>query len=159
MVGLTSVEFALAAFHADGEWQVEPLTESALVDIDTLAAGLHRFPSDGGALALIGLDEEAFLVVRSSAAQIRLLLSDITTVDEWELARTVVERLGLPFPEDDDDAAPAGDLTLLSDLGVDANDIAPLIDDERYSDEVLSEVAAMLGFGAAFDRAVGLTTS
>lgn len=157
MVGLTSVEFALAAFHRDGDWQVEPLSESALVDIEHLAAGLHRFPADGGALALIGLDEDAFLLVRTSAAQTRLLLSDITTVDEWELARTAVELLGLPFPEDDDDAAPAGDLTLLSDLGIDADALAPLLDDDRYADEILSEVAALLGFGAAFDRAVGLT--
>ncbi|CAM3171654.1 tRNA adenosine deaminase-associated protein [Nocardioides dubius] len=159
MVGLTSVEFALAAFHRDGEWQVEQLTESVLVDVETLAAGLHRFPADGGALALIGLDEDAFLVVRTSVAQTRLLLSDITTADEWELARTAVEHLGLPFPEDDDEEAPAGDLTLLSDLGVDADTLAQLVDEDRYADEVLSEVAALLGFGAAFDRAVGLTSS
>src|SRR5690606_12274343 len=92
------VDFALAAFHVDGAWQVAEIAGTALVDLDTLAAGLRRFPADGGALAMIGLDEETFLLVRANGPRVRVLLSDVTAADEWDLARDVVEHLGLPFP-------------------------------------------------------------
>ncbi len=153
------VDFALAAFHEAGVWQVQDLADTALLDLETLATGLRRFPADGGALALIGFDEDTFLIVRTTGSQTRVLLSDITAADEWDLARTVVEHLGLPFPEDEDDIAPAGDLELLEDLGMHAMDLGILLDDDLYADEVLSDIADRLGFGPAFDDAVGLTNA
>ena len=41
-----------------------------------------------------------------------MLLSDVTAADDWTLARSAVEDLGLPEPEDDDDQVPAGDLDI-----------------------------------------------
>ena len=57
-------------------------------------------------------------------------------------------------------AAPAGDLDILGDLGMSARDLAALLDEDAedlYPDELLSEVARRLGFGALFDEAVGLS--
>ncbi len=89
-----------------------------------------------------------------------MLLSDVTAADEWELAASAVEHLGLPMPEEDDDQVPAGDLEIVADLGMAPADLAALLDDEElYPDEVLSEVARQLGFGALFDDAVGLTSA
>lgn len=159
MLDSPDVDFALAAFHVDGAWQVAEIAGTALVDLDTLAAGLRRFPADGGALAMIGLDEETFLLVRANGPRVRVLLSDVTAADEWDLARDVVEHLGLPFPEDEDDPEPAGDMELLADLGVQVADLGELLDGDLYADEVLSDIAARLGFGPAFDDAVGLTNA
>ena len=89
-----------------------------------------------------------------------MLLSDVTAADEWELARSAVDDLGLPEPEDEDDQAPAGDLDILGDLGMAAMDMGVLLDDfDLYPDEMLSDVARRLGFGALFDEAVGLTSA
>ncbi|MEZ5096395.1 MAG: hypothetical protein R2731_09910 [Nocardioides sp.] len=100
------------------------------------------------------------MLLRVAGPQVRLLLSDVTAADEWELAQSVVEHLNLPMPEEDDAPAPAGDLDLLGDLGVSAMDMGVLVDDEDlYPDEMLSEVARRLGFGALFDEAVGLTSA
>jgi putative tRNA adenosine deaminase-associated protein len=91
---------------------------------------------------------------------VRLLLSDVTAADEWEIAQSVVEHLGLPLPEEDDDQVPAGDLDILGDLGMNAMDLGALLDDEElYPDEMLSEVARRLGFGPLFDDAVDLTSA
>lgn len=155
-----SVDFALAAYREDGVWQLEELADSVLVDLESLAAALRRFPGDGGSVGMVALDEDVFMIVRVSGPQVRVLLSDITAADEFDLARTAVAHLGLPFPEDEDEQLPAGDLDLLGDLGLHAMDLGVLLDDlDLYPDEVLSDVAGRLGFGPAFDDLVGLTSA
>ncbi|MBU1801808.1 tRNA adenosine deaminase-associated protein [Nocardioides sp.] len=158
---IDAVDFALAAYRDDDGWQVQELGHDLVVDVETIVHALRRFPGDGGAVGLVAVDEDFFLIVRVTGSVTRLLLSDITAADEWELASSVVEHLGLPFPEDDDDQDPAGDLDLLSDLGVQAIDLAEMLDEDEdlYPDEMLSDVARQLGFGELFDDAVGFTSA
>lgn len=159
------VDFAVAAFRADDEWQVEGLTHDHLGDIATLAAALRRFPGDAGALAMVAIDEDFFVLVRVAGAETRVLLSDITAADEWDLATSALAHLGLPLPDglgddDDDEPVPAGHLDLLSDLGMPAMDLGGLLDDtDLYPDEILSDVASRLGFGELFDDVVGLASA
>ena len=155
-----AVDFALAAYREDGRWTVEELAHDVIEDVETLAHALRRFPGDGGAVGLVAIDEDFFVIVRVAGASIRVLLSDITAADEWELAGSAVDFLGLPPPEDEDDQVPAGDLDLLGDLGMHAMDMAVLLDDvDLYPDEMLSDVARRLGFGELFDDAIGLTSA
>ena len=157
---IEAVDFALAAFREEGDWQVQELAHDVLEDLDSLVHALRRFPGDGGALGMVAIDEDFFIVVRVAGASTRVLLSDITAADEWELASSVVDFLALPDVEEEDDPVPAGDLDLLGDLGMSAMDMAVLIDDvDLYPDEMLSEVARRLGFGQLFDDAVGLTNA
>ena len=155
-----AVDFALAAYREEGVWQVQELVHETLVDIESLSHALRRFPGDGGAVGLVAMEEEFFLIVRVAGASTRVLLSDVTASDEWELAASATDFLGLPPPEDDDEQLPAGDLGLLDDLGMSAMDMGVLLDDfDLYPDEMLSEVARRLGFGSLFDEAVGLASS
>ena len=104
----------------------------------------------------MSIDEDFFLLVRVLGPEIRLLLSDVTAAADWPIARAVVEELELPLPEDDDDQAPAGDLGLLSDLGLGAMDMGAMLDDyELYPDEILGDIAAKLGFGRLYDETIG----
>jgi putative tRNA adenosine deaminase-associated protein len=157
---LDGVDFALATYREEGAWQVQELAHDVLEDIDRLAHALRRFPGDGGAVGMVAMDEDFFVIVRVAGATTRVLLSDITAADEWELARSAVDFLNLPMPEEEDEQAPAGDLDLLGDLGMQAMDMGILLDDvDLYPDEMLSDVARRLGFGAQFDEAVGLTSA
>ncbi len=157
---LEGIDFALAAFREEGVWQVQELADTVLTDIDTLSHALRRLPGDGGAVGLIAIDEDFFVIVRVAGPVVRILLSDITAADEWDLARSAVEALHLPFPEDEDDQVPAGDLGILDDLGMRTMDMAVLLDDfELYPDEMLSDIARRAGFGQPFDDAVGLTSA
>ncbi len=154
------VDFALAAYREEGVWQVQELAHDVLGDIETLSHALRRFPGDGGAVGLVAVDEDFFVIVRVAGASTRVLLSDVTAADEWEVASSAVEFLHLPMPEDEDEQVPAGDLDLLGDLGMPAMDMAVLLDDyDLYPDEMLSDVARRLGFGALFDEAVGLASA
>ena len=157
---IEAVDFAVAAFREDGDWQVEELAHDQLADVDTLTHALQRFPSDAGAVGMVAVDEDWFLLLRVTHGSSRMLLSDITAADEWELASSVVDHLGLPHPEEEDDQVPAGDLDLLGDLGMPAMAMGALLDDfDLYPDEMLSDVARRLGFGPMFDEAVGLASA
>jgi len=157
---LDGVDFALAAYREEGSWTVQEIAHDLLDDVETLAHALRRFPGDGGAVGLVAIDEDFFVIVRVAGPQTRVLLSDITAADEWELASSAVDFLSLPQPEDEDEPLPAGSLDLLSDLGMNAMDMGVLLDDvDLYPDEMLSEVARRLGFGELFDDAVGLTSA
>jgi putative tRNA adenosine deaminase-associated protein len=156
-----AVDIALAAFRVDGVWQLGELADSALESMETLVHSLRRFPSEVGSIAMLTVDEDFFIVVRAETHQVRVLLSDVTAAEEWELAESVLEFLGLPMPDplddSDDEVGPAGDLTLLADLGMHPVDMGVLLDDvELYPDEMLSDIATRLGFGHEFDEAAGL---
>jgi putative tRNA adenosine deaminase-associated protein len=157
---LDGIDFALAAYREEGVWQVEDLAHDVLVDVESLSHALRRFPGDGGALGMVAYDEDFFLVVRVAGTSTRVLLSDITAADEWEIAASAIDHLGLPPPDDEDDQVPAGDLDLLGDLGMPAMDMGVLLDDyDLYPDEMLSDVARRLGFGSLFDEHVGLASA
>ena len=157
-----AVDYALATFRLGGAWQLQEIASPAFDSVDALAHALRRLPGDeSGAVALVAVDEDFFVLVRVEGTRARVLLSDITAATEWELARSALDALGLPPPEDDDeDDGPAGDLDLLGDLGVPAVEMGALLDDpEAFPDEILSDVARALGFGELFDDAVGLTSA
>lgn len=154
------VDLALAAYREEGVWQVQEVARPVLGSVESLAQALRRFPGDGGSLGMVSVDEDFFVIVRVAGASTRVLLSDVTAADEWELARSAVEFLGLPTPADDDEQVPAGDLDLLGDLGMHAMDMGVLLDDvDLYPDEMLSDIARRLGFGRLFDETVGLTSA
>jgi len=152
------VDFALAAYREEGVWQVEEIPHDRLGDIEELATELRRYPGDFGALGLISIDEDFFLLVRVAGADVRLLLSDVTAASEWPIARAVVEELDLPMPDDnDDEPVPAGDLGIVSDLGMGAMDMGALLDDfDAYPDEMLGDIAAKIGFGRQYDELVSV---
>ncbi|WP_244930935.1 tRNA adenosine deaminase-associated protein [Nocardioides sp. W7] len=154
------VDFAIAAFREDDVWTVQELTRHHLVDVETLADALRRLPGDSGAVAMVAMDEDFFVVVRVSGPTTRVLLSDVTAADEWDLAASAVDFLGLPQPEDEDEQVPAGDLELLADLGMHPVDLGVLLEDfDLYPDEMLSDIARRVGFGELFDDVVGLTSA
>jgi putative tRNA adenosine deaminase-associated protein len=154
------VDFALVAFREEGVWQVQELDPDRAADLDGFAAELRRYPGDGGSLGLVSIDEDFFLMVRVLGAEVRILLSDVTAATDWPIARSVVEHLELPLPDDEEDQEPAGDLGIVADLGMHAMDMGALLDDyDLYPDEMLGDIAGKLGFGRLYDEVVGVNAS
>lgn len=151
------VDFAVVAYREEGVWQVEQIAADKVGDIASFAAELRRWPGDGGSLGMVSVDEDFFLLVRVTGATTKVLLSDVTAATDWPIARSAVEFLQIPLPDDEDEPEPAGDLGLLDDLGVSAMDMGALLDDlDLYPDEMLSDIAAKVGFGEQFDREIGV---
>ncbi len=154
------VDFAVVAFREDGAWQVQDIASPAFASIESLGHALRQVSGEVGAVGMVAVDEDFFVLVRVTGSMTRVLLSDVTAADEWPLAQSAIDFLKLPPPEDDDAEVPAGDLALLDDLGLHAVDMGALLDDaDLYPDEMLSDIAGRLGFGDLFDDAVGLTSA
>jgi putative tRNA adenosine deaminase-associated protein len=153
------IDFAVAAYLEEGMWQVQALPRRAALEFDDLVTALRPWPADTGVLGLVAVDEDFFVLVRVRGDHVDALLSDVTAATEWPLAAGVLDLLDLPDPDDDEDPQPAGDLGLLADLGVTAIDLALLLEDDRYPDEVLGDVARRIGFGRQFDAAVEAVTA
>lgn len=154
----TLVDFAVVAFREDGQWQVGSVPHRAAEEMSALVAAVRQQPSEGAMLAMCSYGDDFFLVLRPDGSEIRLLVSDATAVGEWPIAREALELVGEAVPDEDDDleqVAPAGDLEIFADLGIDSMELAAICSDlELYPDEMLGHIAARIGFGPQFDRAV-----
>ena len=153
------IDFAVVAYREEGVWQVDQIAGDKIEDLDSLVAELRRWPGDGGALGMLSIDEDFFLLVRVQGSRTKVLLSDVTAALDWPIARSAVDFLDIPLPEaeDEDEQVPAGDPGIVADLGLGVMDMGVLLDDfELYPDEMLSDIAARLGFGQTFDEVVGV---
>ena len=151
------VDFAVAAYHDEGRWQVVELDPRLGEDVDDLRDALGRFPSDVGVLGLVSMNDDFFVIVRRSGTQLRVMLSDVTAVDDWPLADGVADLLDLAAGAGSaEDAEPVGDLEILSDLGVTASDLVALCDDDDlYPDDIVFDLAERLGFGGELEAVLG----
>ena len=112
---------------------------------------LNAQATNGGAVALLAVDEDFFIVARKLGSQMQMMISDVTYALESDLAADLIEMLDLPFPEEDDEAQPGGDIDLLSDLGMGAMELEALCDDlELFPDEQIDAIASRIGFGEQF---------
>lgn len=154
------IDFAVVAYREEGVWQVDQIAADKIEDLDSLVAELRRWPGDGGALGMLSIDEDFFLLARVQGSRTKVLLSDVTAALDWPIARSAVDFLDIPLPEaeDEDEQVPAGDPGIVADLGLGVMDMGVLLDDfELYPDEMLSDIAARLGFGQKFDEVVGVS--
>lgn len=152
--GSDPTDYAVVAWREEGQWQLTSVVPHAADSLGGLERALRANPSEGGAIALVSYVEEFFLVARTVGSDVRFLLSDVGAAPEWPLAAEVLDRLGLPMPDDDDleQVQPAGDLSLLEDLGMDPMELSMLCENlDMYADEALASIASRLGFGEKFE--------
>ncbi len=142
-------DFGVIAWHEDGRWNVAMLDETR--DIGYLIDRLKSQQTNGGSIALISIDEDFFIVARALGTNMQMMISDVTYATDYEVAAELVEIIDIPFPEEDDDSQPGGDIDLLADLGMNAMELEALCDDpELFPDEQIDAIAARLGFGDEF---------
>ena len=148
--GITNeLDIAVAAWHEDGRWNLGVLPDPT--DIAQMISSLKSQQTNGGAIALISIDEEFFIVIRVLGTHISLFLSDASCALDYSVAEELLEIANLPIPEDDDDAGPIGHMEILADLGMSSMELSALCDDaELFPDEQLEAIANRLGFGDQF---------
>ena len=148
-----SVDFGCIAWHEDGRWSVNTLTSTR--DIGSIIDSIKAQQTNGGAIALIAIEDEFVILARALGDQMQMMISDVTYALDYEVAAELIEVLDLEFPEEEDESQPGGDLDLLNDLGVSEMELLSILDDtELYPDEQLEAIANRLGFGEQFNQVI-----
>jgi putative tRNA adenosine deaminase-associated protein len=143
-----TLEFALIAWREDGRWTASRLPDDATQDIGIALDALRAQQVDGGAIAMLAIDDSFFIIIRQIGEEMQMMMSDALAALEYDIASEVLELLDIDSPEEDDGAEPAGDLNIFADLGIDAMDLQMICDDaEKYPDEQLEMLARQIGFG------------
>lgn len=149
------IDLVLALYREDGQPVVLPLEAELANDLDGLITQLRRVPGDGGALGMVSLATEVFVLVRVRGKHVQVVLSDVGAAEDWPIARDVVDYLGIELPEDDDDAYPVGDLEILVDSGLPDFELEAIASNyDEDSATLLEQVADRVKFGREFARAV-----
>ena len=146
-----SVDFGCIAWHEDGRWNAAALSSTR--DIGVIIDSLKAQQTNGGAIAMIAIEDEFVIIARMLGDQMRMMISDVTYALDYDVAAELVEVMDLDFPEEEDEPSPAGDLDLLNDLGVGEMELLTILDDpELYPDEALEAIANRLGFGDQLNK-------
>jgi len=142
-------DFAIEAWHEEGRWSIASLPDPD--DLTHIIDRLKKQQTNGGAVALIAIDDEFFLAIRVLGTHVKFFISDVTCAIDYEVAAEFLELADLDQPEEDDEPLPAGDLDIFSDLGMHSMELSTLCDDaDLFPDEQIEAIANRLGFGDAF---------
>ena len=146
---INEIDIAVEAWHEDGRWSVANLPDAQ--DIPAIIDRLKAQQTNGGALALIAIDEEFFMLIRVLGTTISMFLSDVSCALDYEVAEEFLEIADLDQPNEDDEPFPVGHQDIFADLGMPHMELLALCDDsELFPDEQLEAIAKRLGFGNEF---------
>ncbi|WP_095674069.1 tRNA adenosine deaminase-associated protein [Candidatus Planktophila sulfonica] len=141
-------DFAIEAWHEDGRWSIASLPDPD--DLTHIVDRLKKQQTNGGAVALIAIDDEFFLAIRVLGTHVKFFISDVTCAIDYEVAAEFLELADIDQPEEEDEPLPAGDLDIFSDLGMHSMELSTLCDDaDLFPDEQIEAIANRLGFGDA----------
>lgn len=139
-------DFAIEAWHEDGRWSIASLPNPD--DLTHIIDRLKKQQTNGGAVALIAIDDEFFLAIRVLGTHVKYFISDVTCAIDYEVAAEFLDIADIDQPEEDDEPLPAGDLDIFSDLGLQSMELSTICDDaDLFPDEQIEAIASRLGFG------------
>jgi putative tRNA adenosine deaminase-associated protein len=150
--------YAVAAIREDGRWRCARLAAESLLDLDTAITELRALRSTGAVVGLLDVDDEFFVLLRPGPGGVALMLSDAVAALDYDVAADVLDLLRVELPPDDDaldDPWPEGDLSILADLGLPADELEVLAGElELYPDEQLAAIGRRCGFADALAEVV-----
>ena len=147
------IDLVVALYDDDGERIAVSLDKQLANDLDELITQLRRLPGDAGAVGMVSIDHQFFVIVRVRGRHVGVFLSDAVEGNDWPIARDVADYLGDDIPDPDDDPEPMGDYSLLSDAGISEFDLEAFADLDEDSDEVLAQIAKRINYGRQFSHA------
>lgn len=145
--------FAVAVVREDGRWQCFALPGTTLGDLDAAITSLRRYRSTGAVFGLLAVDDEFFVIVRPVPGGVALMLSDAAAALDYDIAADVLDLLRVEVPDEDamdpDDVWPEGDLSVLADVGLPAEELQVIASEiDLYPDEQIEMIGQRCGFAA-----------
>ena len=149
------VDLIIALYREDGSPVALALDYNLANDLEALITQLRRIPGDGGAVALVSIASEVFIIVRVRGKHVQAFCSDAVAAADWPLARDVVDMLGLEVPDDEDESVPIGDLDILADAGLHDFELEAMAEDyDEDAATLVERIATRIKFGPEFAKAL-----
>ena len=149
------VDLIVALYREDGSPVALALDYELANDLEALIMQLRRMPGDGGAVALVSIASEVFVIIRVRGKHVQAFCSDAVAAADWPIARDVLDLLGLEVPEDDDESTPVGDLGILADAGLHDFELEAMAEDyDEDSGTLVERIATRIKFGPEFAKAL-----
>lgn len=147
------IDLVAALYREDGAPAALALDKQLANDLDGLIDELRRVPGDAGAVGVVSIDSDFFVVVRVRGRKVELVLSDIGAALDWPIARDAADFLGVDLPDDEDDSEPVGDLDLFADAGLSELELEAITTDEEADPvESIGLIVEKLGFADVYDK-------
>lgn len=146
--------FAAVLAEVDGSWSGREIDLDEFEDLDSVVDALRDIADRGRALMFLEQDDEYFLIVRVDGDRdARTFISDVRAIDTFAMAAMIMEdEVPVVRPVDDDDDSPraegqpAGDGSILADLGVSEERLLDLCGEEgRLPADVITAVCEKIG--------------
>lgn len=151
------IDLVAALYREDGEAAAVALDKEFANDLDGLIDELRRVPGEVGAVGVVSIDGDFFVIVRVRGRKVEVLLSDIAAAQDWPIARDAADFLGLELPDDDDDSEPVGDFDLFADAGLSELEVEAITADEDADPlEILEAIVEKLGYSDVYDKVAAL---
>ena len=152
--GEDEIDLVVALYREDGTPVVQALELELANDLDGLLDALRRLPGDAGAVGMVSIEQDMFVIARVRGRVVQLMLSDSIAGQDWPIARDVLDYLGLDVPEDEEDSEPVGDLDLFADAGLPEMEMEAICDESDDTLEALEEIAEKIGFGTGLSKII-----
>ena len=150
--------WAVAVTREEGRWRAVAMDRGSLADLDSAISALRGLRSTGAVLGLLDVDDEFFVLLRPTPGGVALMVSDAAAALDYDVAADVLDLLRIDLPPDDDaldDVWPEGDLNIIADLGLPADELEVLASQvELYPDEQLAAIGRRCGFADALAEVV-----
>ncbi|WP_341728632.1 tRNA adenosine deaminase-associated protein [Brooklawnia sp.] len=149
------IDFVVALYREDGVGVATELAPQLANDLEELVEQLRRLPGDAGALGVVSIAGQFFVLCRVRGRTVQVLLSDSIASNDWPIARDVVDYLGIEVPDPDDDSEVLGDFEMLADQGVSEFDMEQIAGDpDEDSDQLVHQVIDLMKLSGPFERAI-----
>ncbi len=149
------IDLVIALYREDGLPVALPLDVELANDFDGLIEQLRRVPGDAGAVGLVSIDDEVFVIVRVRGKRVQVFCSDACAAEDWPIARDVIDYLDLDLADDNDDSYPVGDSDVLADVGMPAFELEAMAEDfDEDTTALLERITAKISFGPEFAKAL-----
>ncbi len=151
--------FAVAAIREENRWRCVRLDPEALIDLDAAITELRALRSTGAVLGLLDVDDEFFVILRPVPGGVSLMVSDAVAALDYDVAADALDLLRVDLPSEEsleDEPWPEGDLGILADLGLPADELEVLATEvELFPDEQLAAIGRRCGFADALTEVIG----
>jgi len=149
------IDLVIAMYREDGQPVALALDLDLANDLDAMITQLRRVPGDAGAVGMVSIAEEVFVLVRVRGKRVQVFCSDAAAAEDWPIARDAVDFLDAELPDDTEDGYPVGDADILADVGLPDFELEAMAEDyDEDTSTLLERIATKMSFGSEFTKAM-----